>query len=301
VDVLMTATTWRAEGDSLLGYQGIVRDITEQKRAEQERLRLSVVEQELKLATSIQQSLLPPPEPGWADLEVVCYSVPAREVGGDLYAYYQLAASDEESGGETKYAVAVGDVTGKGMPAALLMAVSLASLSSSVRQALPPHKLLAYLDTALVDYTHLSSQNCALVYAEISRPTTADNESGSNSLLRLANAGCPTPMVKRNNGAVEWIEIGGLPLGVGLGAEMGYPEAEVNLAKGDMLILTSDGVVEARDETKELFGFERLYHAVKRAPQISAEAMLEFLKAEVARFVGKTEPHDDLTIVVVRI
>jgi PAS domain S-box-containing protein len=299
IDVLLTASIWKAEDGNFLGYQGIVRDITAQKRAEQERLRLSVVDQELSLAKNIQQSLLPPPEPGWSDLEVVCYSQPAREVGGDLYAYYLLTSpSAGEESGERKYAIAVGDVTGKGMPAALLMAVSLASLSSTVRQVLPPHKLLAQLDTTLVDYTHLSSQNCALVYAEI---THGIGGTTTKSLLRMSNAGCPTPIIKRANGSVEWVEIGGLPLGVGLGAEIGYPEAELNLSKGELLILTSDGVVEARNGDKEMFGFERLYHAIKSGPRTSAEVMLEFLKSEVARFVGNLEPHDDLTIVVIRV
>jgi PAS domain S-box-containing protein len=173
IDCLMTATWWKAEDGTFLGYQGIDRNITAQKQAEQERLRLSAVERELSLAKDIQQSLLPPPKPGWPDLEVICYSMSAREVGGDLYAYYTsipLFSRGNEWGTERKYMVAVGDVTSNGMPAALLMAFSLASLGSTVRQGLPPHQVLAQLDTVLVDYTRETRQNCALVYAEITPP-----------------------------------------------------------------------------------------------------------------------------------
>jgi sigma-B regulation protein RsbU (phosphoserine phosphatase) len=86
-----------------------------------------------------------------------------------------------------------------------------------------------------------------------------------------------------------------------LSGEVGYQEVEVSLAPGDLIILTSDGVIEANDATGEMFSFDRLEQAVATGPTASAEAMLEHLKAAVAAFVGRTEPHDDLTIVVVQV
>jgi serine phosphatase RsbU (regulator of sigma subunit) len=117
-------------------------------------------------------------------------------------------------------------------------------------------------------------------------------------VVRLANAGCPAPLIKRRDGSVAWIDVGGLPLGLGLGAETGYSEVELSLAKGEFLILISDGVIEARNAEGELFGFEGLEAAVASGPLTSAEAMLQHLKIEVEAFVGATEPHDDLTLVV---
>jgi serine phosphatase RsbU (regulator of sigma subunit) len=119
--------------------------------------------------------------------------------------------------------------------------------------------------------------------------------------LRLANAGCPAPLIKRRDGSVAWVDIGGLPLGLGLGAATGYSEVELSLAKGEFLILISDGVIEARKGDGELFGFERLEAAVADGPMTQAEAMLEHVRTEVSAFVGTTEPHDDLTIVVVQV
>ena len=199
------------------------------------------------------------------------------------------------------------------MPAALLMAVSLASLGPMARQGLPPRQLLAQLDIALVDYTRETRQNCALVYAEIIPPNSnlPNNETPAQAQLlstqeaaftvRLANAGCPSPLIKRREGSVAWVDVGGLPLGLGLGAQTGYSEVELSLARGEFLILISDGIVEARNAEGELFGFERMEAAVASGPMDSAEAMLQYLKVEVEAFVGANEPHDDLTMVVVQV
>ena len=127
-----------------------IHDITERKRAEQERLQLSAIQQELAIAQEIQQSLLLPNKPDWTGIDVICHSTPAREVGGDFYTYH---AFELDGSSEGIYAIAVGDVSGKGMSAALLMAVSLASFQSIIGQALAPRELLAHLDSAIVPYT----------------------------------------------------------------------------------------------------------------------------------------------------
>ena len=307
-DCLMNATVRQAEDGTALGFQGIIRDVTGQKQIEKERLRLSAIETELTLAQEIQESLLPAIKPNWANLDVVCYSHPAREIGGDFYAYhaFEFQPSRERTGSNptaltvetpARFAIAVGDISGKGMPAALLMATSLASFQSIIGQGLPPDELLSHLDQAIEPYTGTMGQNCALVYVEIVPPLTENDE----GLMRVANAGCMMPLVRRSNGTIEWVDAYGIPLGMGFGAELGYPTFEVSLAPGDMVILTSDGVIEANDFRRELFGFDRLEQAVMEGPVDSAQAMLDHLKAEVAAFVGLTEPHDDATIVVVRV
>ncbi|MCL4294884.1 MAG: SpoIIE family protein phosphatase [Anaerolineae bacterium] len=302
-DCLVTATVRQADDGTMLGYQGIIRDITEQKRVERERMRLLAIERELTLAQEIQQSLLPPTHPQWTGPDVVCYSHPAREMGGDLYAYHAFGKDeggrmkDEKEDTPSSFAVAVGDVSGKGMPAALLMAVSMASFQAIIGQGLAPKELLTYLDGAIALYTRTTGQNCALVYMEITPPLLNKQE----GFMRVANAGCVMPIIRRVDGSVNWIEVFGTPLGMELSAEVGYQEVESTLAAGDLIILTSDGVVEANNGLGEMFGFDRLEEAVASGPTASAEAMLEYLKAAVAAFVGKTEPHDDLTIVVVQV
>jgi serine phosphatase RsbU (regulator of sigma subunit) len=262
------------------------------------------LQDELTLARQIQQSLLPPARPDWFGLDMLCYSQPAREVGGDLYAYHAFD-SRQDVEPTLKYVIAVGDVSGKGMPAALLMAVSLASFRSIVGSGLAPGELLARMDGVIATYTQTNQQNCALVYTEISRTfpqiITETWEGDSIYTLHATNAGCITPIIKRGDGRVEWVDIGGLPLGIGLGADVGYREATLRLGKGDFIILTSDGVIEARDEANHLLGFDRFEQMVKHGPNSSAEAMLEYLKREVFNFTNGTELQDDMTLVVVRV
>jgi PAS domain S-box-containing protein len=285
---LVTATARPAENGIPPSYQGIIRDITEQKQAEKERLRLLAIEQELTLAQQIQQSMLPPSQPEWRGPDVVCYSTPAREMGGDLYAYHAFD--------DCRFAVAVGDVSGKGMPAALLMAVSLASLQTIVSQGLRPSMLLTHLDQVIAPYTRETNQNCALIYVDI---ILSPPEKGG--LLHVANAGCISPMIRRANGTTEWIDAFGIPLGTGLQSHFGYQEFEVPLAAGDLVILTSDGVVEANNAADEMFGFGRLEQAVATGPLTSASALLDHLKTEVAAFARGAEPHDDITIVIIQV
>jgi PAS domain S-box-containing protein len=299
----------RSQGDDLSRIiYGVVSDITARKQAE-EQLRITNqqlqeltnrLQEELTLAQKIQQSLLPTGRPAWAGLDVICHSVPAREVGGDFYAYHaftpQSLPLEGMKGGE-RFAIAVGDVSGKGMPAALLMAASLTALQSVIARAADPSDLLVELDLALKPYTKTTLQNCALCYAEITPPRPEQ----TTGLLRVANAGCVTPLIRRAGGTVEWVDVGGLPLGVGLGSRSGYAEATFSLNPGDLIIFTSDGVIEATNAAHQLFSFERLEQAVAAGPKTSAAAMLAHLRAEVTAFAGETEPHDDLTIVVVQV
>lgn len=288
------------DGASRIIY-GVVSDVTERKQAE-EQLKITNkqlqdltdrLQEELTLAQKIQQSLLPTGHPSWSGLDVVCYTVPAREVGGDFYAYH--AFDDQEA--KRRFAIAVGDVSGKGMPAALLMAASLTALQSIIGQSFGPSGLLVELDLALIPYTKTTLQNCALCYAEITPPTPVQ----PTGFLRVANAGCVTPLIGRADGRVEWVDVGGLPLGVGLGARTGYAEATFDLSPGDVIIFTSDGLIEASNASGELFSFDRLEQAVASGPKTGAAALLAHLRAEITRFTGDVEPHDDLTIVVVQV
>ncbi|MEM7347843.1 MAG: SpoIIE family protein phosphatase, partial [Chloroflexota bacterium] len=297
IECLETATVDRADDGMILNYHGIIRDITEEKQAARERLKFSALQRELAIAHDIQQSLLPEAVPGWTDLDVICYSKPTREVGGDFYAYHMFELSAEgQTDALPHFSVAVGDVSGKGIPAALLMAVSLASFQSIVARDFTPNQLLVYLNQAIRLYTGATKQNCAFVYAELS--PQADQPGTYH--LRTANAGCMAPLVRRADGTVEWLEVFGLPLGVTTGSEEGYQEVTIELSQGDILVLTSDGVVEAQNTIREMWGFIRLEQAVAAGPTDSAAAMLTHLKTEVEAFLD-TDPHDDLTIVVIRV
>lgn len=241
---------------------------------------------ELALAQRIQQSLLPAPRPNWASPILRCYSAPVRAVGGDFYDYYESSTGI--------YALTVGDVSGKGMPAALLMSMSLASFREVVRHKFPPAMLLARLNGMIAPYTHTIRQNCALVYVELKK---LDHDS---TRLRAANAGCIAPIIRRRDGSVEWVDVFGLPLGVELGQGLGYEVVETTLQPGDLVLLTSDGVVEAQNANAEMFGFDRLEEAIREGPP-EATDMLAHLQEQVEQFVGEEESHDDITMVVAQV
>lgn len=294
-----------------IAIEGISRDITERKRAEQ-KLKIAYqdvqvlnkrLQDELQMARTIQQNLLPSAKPNWVGLDVKCYTMPASEIGGDLYSYYTFHFSSTDSQPE-KYALAVGDISGKGMPAALLMAISLGLVRSTMSLELSPSDALSYLNEALMDYTYTTRQNCALVYAEIvlfdsTSDTYADDT--SRLLLRVANAGCITPIIRRKDGTIEWVDVGGIPLGIEMDGEHEYEEQEVFLDTGDVIIFTSDGVVEAKNNEGIMFGFHRLEEAIVAAPATKAEVLLNYLRSSLEQFVAGVEPHDDVTIVVVKV
>lgn len=239
------------------------------------------LQNELALAREIQQSLLPPPSPAWPELDIVCHSRPARAVGGDFYSYHRFD--------DSRVALAVGDVSGKGASAALLMATSLSLFNAYVVERDHPAELLADLDRSLLPYTQPRRQNCGLSYVELDGRT-----------LLAVNAGGIPPYVRHSDGRIDWPDARGFALGHGMSALIRYETCRVTVAPGDVIVLVSDGVVEAMNARGELFGFERLQAAIAGGPASSAQAMLDYLIAALDRFVGATEPHDDGTIVVVR-
>ena len=252
------------------------------------------MQQELYIAHEIQQSLLAPPDPAWPGLDVIAYCHPARQVGGDFYSYYIFESMPDQL---EKYALAVGDVSGKGVSAALLMATSLSQFDAALAlDFADPSQRLLYLDKVISTYTRARQQNCAMCYVEISV-----NKATGAALAQVVNAACIPPYIKRRSGVVEQPEIGGFALGQGLASETGYEQLSIDLAPGDMLILSSDGVVEANNEAGELLGFERLLTWVESGPAQEAQAMLNHLQESLKGFSGEAEQHDDLTLLVIRI
>ncbi len=309
IDCLITSTLRSDEQGTVLGYQGIIHDITEQKRAERERLKLIALQQELFIAQGIQEGFLPPPRPNWSDLDLICYSQSAREIGGDFYSYHpinslNLFADDHKQKDQVnRFVIAVGDISGKGISAALLMATCIAQFDASFLQNLTPVERIAYLDTAISPYTKPRRQNCALCYVEIEltrphSPTSTGNQSG---LLHIVNAGCIPPYIKRHTGQVEQPEVGGFALGQEIETIGGYQQITLNLDRGDLVVLTSDGVVEAKNTTAQMLGFDRLEEIVKTGPTTSAEILLEHIKEKVFTFTDETEQNDDMTIAVLQL
>jgi predicted ATPase/serine phosphatase RsbU (regulator of sigma subunit)/tRNA A-37 threonylcarbamoyl transferase component Bud32 len=237
---------------------------------------------ELNLAHHIQQNLLQAPRPDWPGVDLICYTAPAREVGGDFYSY--AVFSDQHR------ILAIGDISGKGLPAALLMAVSLATLQSIKIEERSPAQVLALLDGLLLPYTRSTRQNCALCFVELRARR-----------LCVSNAGCIAPLIRRVDDRLEWLEHGDLPLGIDLPGIRPRSEVDVPLAAGDLVVLTSDGVVEARNREGDLFGFERLEQLVAVGPAHSAAALLSHMRRGLLTFAEGVEAQDDISIIILRI
>jgi len=234
---------------------------------------------ELDAARSVQLSLLPRQAPQSEEYDIAGAMQSAHQVGGDLYGYYVRPSG--------ALALALGDVAGKGMPAALLMSACATALAGTIPVGLAPSLTLSQIHQMLQPSVG-RGQNAAVCLVYLDGPR-----------IRIANAGAVAPFV-RGSGGVRMIDIGGLPLGTLLSAAKPYHEVEEPLAPGDMLILSSDGIVEAMNDQGELYGFERFEAAIACGPADSAQALLAHLFADVAAFVDEAEMHDDMAMVVAR-
>lgn len=269
------ATTFNNMAERLQGSLGEI-------ERQNERLRRG-----LALARDIQQGLLPSAPP-WRSgvLSVYGRSLPASEVGGDFYSYMALP--------DGRAAIAIGDISGKGVAAALLMALTSSTLESQSYFIAHPAEMLHSLHEALRPRLQANQMNAALMVAVFAPDAGA---------VTLANAGMVAPLLIRaaDEGAptASFLEVSGLPIGTGIDGQ--YAELTVELGPDDTLLFISDGIVEAHNEAGELFGFERLEAAVAGLPcELGVDAIAQAILAEVLAFVGGAEPHDDITIVATR-
>jgi serine phosphatase RsbU (regulator of sigma subunit) len=256
--------------------------VRQQQRQAQERER---IEQELRVARLIQQTLLPKEVPDLEGYKLAAYYQPAREVGGDFYDFLKL--DDEHLG------LVVGDVTDKGVPAAIVMATTRTMLRASAQRLDSPGEVLKRVNDVIVrDIPPNMFITC--LYAIL------DLKSG---LLRYANAGHDLPYRRRRRsssssteaGGAEELRATGMPLGLLPG--MSYEEKEIVLDRGDSVLFYSDGLVEAHDPHRQMFGFPRLQGLVG-AHRSDGPAMVNFLLSELARFTGEEwEQEDDITLV----
>ena len=250
--------------------------VRQQQQEAQERER---IEQELKVARLIQQTLLPKTLPELPGYDVAAYYQPAREVGGDFYDFLDL-----EDG---RMGFVVGDVTDKGVPAAIVMATTRTLLRTAAQRLFSPGEVLKRVNDVLVtDIPPNMFVTC--LYAIL------DPERGR---IIYANAGHDLPYRRRagrNEGAEE-LRATGMPLGLLPG--MAYEEKQIVLEKGESVLFYSDGLVEAHDPEGDMFGFPRLQGMVG-AHRTGGSALVGFLLSELARFTGEGwEQEDDITLV----
>jgi serine phosphatase RsbU (regulator of sigma subunit)/predicted ester cyclase len=260
---------------------GTIGSTLREQLLEQERIERELIDQDLRVARSIQQASLPREVPTLEGWQISPYYQPAREVGGDFYDFHLLS--------EDRLGLVVGDATSKGVPAALVMSTTcgmLQAVSHTLESSSPGEVLERVNETLLARIPPNMFVTC--FYAIL------DPESASFS---YANAGHDLPYLHRNSEA-EGLRARGMPLGLMPG--MSYEEKEIMLQKGESVLFYSDGLVEAHDPHGEMFGFPRLRALV--AEHADEERSLgDFLLEELYSFVGEGwEQEDDITLLTLR-
>ena len=250
-----------------------------QQRLDHELRERERIEQELLVARRIQQASLPKEVPTLEGWQITPFYQPAREVGGDFYDFHLLF--------EGKLGLAVGDATGKGVPAALVMSTTCGMLRLAAQSYSSPGEMLQRVNEAL--FPNIPPNMFVTCFYAI-----LDPNSGS---LTYANAGHDLPYLHRD-GEAEELRATGMPLG--LMPEMEYEEKETILEAGDSAVLYSDGLVEAHAPEGEMFGFPRLRALI--AEHAEEERPLgDFLLEELYSFVGEGwEQEDDITLLTLR-
>src|SRR5437660_1299376 len=238
------------------------------------------LERDLALARELQMRLLPQVLPKLRDLEVAAKFVPARAIGGDLYDFVNYSLS--------RLGIVIGDVSGKGAPAAIYAALVNGILRSHAPIEPGPAEMLSAVNNSLGE-RRIEGQFVSIIYA-----VWDDAE----RTLQVANSGLPRP-IYCHNGKVEVIEATGLPLGLFDDAD--YDEFNFRAKPGDLFVFFSDGILDARNNAGELFGRQRVEQIVSRAADKSADWIVDTLFKAVLEHAGSEDPFDDQTVVAIKV
>jgi sigma-B regulation protein RsbU (phosphoserine phosphatase) len=244
------------------------------------------MKRDLEIARDIQRWLVPGQPPAVPGAEVAFATLPANTVAGDYYDVLERPSKDG-----ARWLIVVGDVAGKSIPAALLMATFQASL----------HTLIAVTETLFDLVTGLNRYACA--HSDEGRRFTtaffAEYEPGPR-WLTYVNAGHNPAVLQRASGAIEYLSVGGLPLGIPMPNNKcdDYAGVSLQLFAGDTVVIFTDGLVEAMNAGGEEYGDQRLLSMLQSFHNESAARTLERLFEDVKRFVGETSRQDDITCLV---
>lgn len=254
--------------------------VVENARLNEREQMLMRMQEEVRLASKIQMELLPDSSPKFQGYAIAGRTLPAQVVGGD---YFDFIPVDEH-----RIAVCLGDVTGKGLPASLLMANLQATLRSQTLNVESPKICLERSNRLLFQST--SPEKFATVFYAI-----LDSE---KNILSSSNAGQDHPFLFSTGTKIQRLNAGGIPLGM-LG-DFTYEEESTPLEPGDTLIIYSDGVTEAMNKNGELFGEERLAAILADSHHDTPELIIDRMLSAIKEYAGPTPQSDDVTIVVVK-
>jgi sigma-B regulation protein RsbU (phosphoserine phosphatase) len=254
--------------------------VVENARLYEKEKELVTIQKEMKLAAQIQAELLPASPPQFPQYQLAGKSIPAQSVGGD---YFDFIPVDDN-----RIAVCLGDVSGKGLPAAMLMANLQATLRGQTLVANSPKQCIERSNKLLLQST--SDEKYATLFYGILN--TANNQ------LSYTNAGHNPPLIISKDGSVRLLRTGGIM--VAMMDNFPFEEETLELKPGDTLVLYSDGITEAINDKEDEFGEERLTDLLKKSAQLPAEEMITSVVEVVNKHAGNMPQADDMTMVVLK-
>ncbi len=271
------------EGDELELLQTVAGQMAVQidnTRLYQDALDRRQLEEEMAMARGIQQRMLPSSVPVVLGFEIAALNLASSQVSGDYYDFVSLL--------DGNMGIVISDVSGKGMPASLLASNLQASIRALAASHSQPGTILTAVNTSLYESTD-PERFATLFLASLNI---------ERRYLLYSNAGHNPPLLRRADGTCEWLEVGATPLGAFPGME--YPESEIYMAPGEVLVLFTDGVTEAEDHAEEQFGecgLEEIVHRLAREP---AGEIVSGIRDAVFSHAGSENTGDDITLIVIR-
>jgi sigma-B regulation protein RsbU (phosphoserine phosphatase) len=261
-----------------------IKELNVLKAAIESRDKLTSIENELKIATEIQTSIIPQDFPAFPDrteFEIFAKMIPAKEVGGDFYDFFAIDKS--------RIGIVIGDVSGKGVPAAMLMAISRTLLKATALKGISPDICLTEINCIIAEES-LSTMFVSLFYGIL------DTRNGN---FECCNAGHNLPYIMKNEGEIKQIDnVGGLFVGAFKDTE--YEPQTITLAPNDTLFLYTDGVTEAMDADDNEFGDDRLNETLQGMLDKNPTDLTDSIVDEVKKYSEGTVQSDDITCLVLK-
>ncbi|KPK78776.1 MAG: hypothetical protein AMJ89_00255 [candidate division Zixibacteria bacterium SM23_73] len=262
-------------------FAGLASISIERARQHQEILEKRKLEEELSIARRIQKTFLPDRHPKMPGFDISGINIPSEKVGGDYYDFIPII--------ENQVGIAIGDVSGKGIPAALIMASFRASLIAEIRNNYAIRSVMFKVNNLLFESTE-SDIYVTAVYGVLDT---------KNRIFTFTNAGHNAPIFRRADGRMEYLIEGGVVLGTFENSK--YEERPLSLSSGDLIVLYTDGVTEAKNEKEEEFGTKRLKQVINDSYHLSASEIQNNIYQAVKDFTGNLPQADDLTMIVIKV
>ncbi len=243
------------------------------------------LKKELEVARIVQMSFLPKQNPKIRDVQIASVCIPAFEVGGDYYDFIQLS--------ENKIGITIGDVSGKGTQAAFYMTLAKGFLKAIAKNFDSPSEVLSRMNELFYENVE-RGRFISMIYAVL------DIE---NKTMKIARAGHNPVLISKHSSDITLVT----PKGLALGLEKGIifnqviSQETIKLEKGSIFIFYTDGFTEAANNKGEEFGLDRIKQILEKNSFESANKLLEILQNEIKKFIGKTQQHDDMTMIIVKI